>query len=205
MRLKRLFSAVDFHTVGEPARTIVGGIPSIPGDAMFAKKRYIEDHQDDIRQLLTYEPRGHSAMSGATLTQPTAPGADIGLVSIEVSGCLPMRGHDTIAACTVLVETGILPAKEPATDLVLDPPAGILRAQVEVGEHGVTGVTVQNVPAFLFLKDVEVYVPGVGRVVVDISCGGNSCAILPAEMVAVPLEPQHASNFARIGGEIRVP
>ena len=203
MRLKRLFTAVDAHTVGAPARIIVGGIPYIPGNTMFEKKRHIEESWDDIRQLLMYEPRGHSAMSGAILTQPTVPGADIGLVFIEVSGCLPMCGHDTIAACTVVLETGILPATEPVTPLILDTPAGIVRARVEMGEHGVKGVTFQNVPAFLLAKDVEVDVLGVGRVVADVSYGGNFYAILPAAMVDVPLRPEHASRFVQIGREIR--
>ncbi len=203
MRLKRLVTAIDAHTMGNPARIIVGGIPHIPGDTMFAKKRHIEEQRDDIRQLLMYEPRGHGAMSGAILTSPTVPGADIGLVFIEVSGCLPMCGHDTIAACTVLVETGILPATEPVTHIVLDTPAGIVRAQVAVGPHGVTGVTFQNVPAFLCLRDVEVEVPGVGRVVADIAYGGNFYAILPAAMVDVPLEPTSASRLVRLGNAIR--
>jgi len=203
MRLKRLFTAVDSHTVGEPARIIVGGIPYIPGATMFEKKRHIETQWDDIRQLLMYEPRGHAAMSGAILTQPTVPGADIGLVFIEVSGCLPMCGHDTIAACTVLIETGILPATEPVTPLVLDTPAGIVRAQVAVGPHGVTGVTFQNVPAFLALRDVDADVPGVGRIVADVAYGGNFYAILPAAMVDVPLEPKSATRLAQIGDAIR--
>lgn len=203
MRLKRLFTAVDAHTVGEAARIIVGGIPYIPGKTMFEKKRHIEEQWDDIRQLLMYEPRGHSAMSGAILTQPTLPEADMGIVFIEVSGCLPMCGHDTIAVCTVLLETGILPAKEPVTHLVLETPAGIVRAEVEVGAHGVTGVTFENVPAFLFLRDVEVDVPGVGRIVADVSYGGNFYAILPAAMVDIPLEPHHASSLVQAGQAIR--
>ena len=203
MRLKRLFTAVDAHTVGNPARIIVGGIPHIPGSTMFEKKRHIEEQWDDIRQLLMYEPRGHSAMSGAILTQPTVPGADVGLVFVEVDGCLPMCGHATMAVCTVLLETGMLPAKEPVTEVVLDTPAGIVRAQAEVGEHGVTGVTLQNVPAFLYLRDVAVDVPGLGRIVADVSYGGNFYAILPAEAVDVPLEPKHASSFVQMGREIR--
>src|SRR5512139_3913822 len=195
MRLKRLFTVVDSHTVGEPARIVVGGIPHIPGNTMFDKKRQIEEQWDDIRQLLMYEPRGHGAMSGVILTQPTVPGADVGLVFIEVDGCLPMCGHATMAVCTVLLETGMLPAKEPVTDLVLDTPAGIVRAQVEVGAHGVKGVTFQNVPAFLYLRDVAADVPGLGRIVADISYGGNFYAILPAAAVDVPLEPRHASSF----------
>lgn len=203
MKFKRLFTVVDSHTVGEPTRVVIGGIPYIPGDTIFEKKRHIEEHWDWIRQILMYEPRGHSAMSGTIVTQPTVPGADIGIVFIEVSGCLPMCGHGTIGTCTVLVETGILPAKEPITDLVLDTPAGIVRAQVEVQDSSVKGVTLQNVPSFLIAKDVEAEVPGVGRVVADISYGGNFYAILPAEMVDVPLEPQRATDFIQLGRKIR--
>lgn len=203
MRLRRLFTAVDAHTMGNPARIIVGGIPYIPGKTMFEKKRHIETQWDDIRRLLMYEPRGHGAMSGAILTQPTLPEADMGIVFIEVDGCLPMCGHATIAICTVLLETGLLPAKEPVTHLVLETPAGLVRAEAEVGPRGVTGVTFQNVPAYLALKDVEVNVPGVGRFVADISYGGNFYAILPAAMVNVPVEPRFASSLVQIGQAIR--
>jgi len=203
MRLKRWFTAVDAHTMGNPARIIVGGIPYIPGATMFEKKRHIETQWDDIRQLLMYEPRGHGAMSGAILTQPTVPGADIGVVFIEIDGCLPMCGHATMAICTVLIETGILPATEPVTPVVLDTPAGIVRAQVAVGPHGVTGVTFQNVPAFLALRDVNADVPGVGRIVADVAYGGNFYAILPAAMVDMPLEPRSASRLVQLGEAIR--
>lgn len=203
MKFKRLFTAVDSHTVGEPTRVIIGGIPYIPGATMFEKKRHIEEHWDDIRQILMYEPRGHSSMSGSIVTQPTVPGADIGIVFIEVSGCLPMCGHGTIGTCTVLIETGILPAKEPFTDLVLDTPAGIVKARVEVEGASVKGVTIQNVPSFLYLKDVEVEVPEHGRIVVDVSYGGNFYAILPAEMVGLPIEPAYSSDLIRAGQRIR--
>ena len=203
MKLKRIFTVVDSHTVGEPTRVVIGGIPYIPGSTMFEKKRFVEENWDDIRQVLMYEPRGHSAMSGSIVTQPTLPGADIGIVFIEVSGCLPMCGHGTIGTCTVLLETGILPAKEPVTELVLDTPAGIVRAQAEVRDHAVKGVTIQNVPSFLYLEDVEVDVPGIGKIVADISYGGNFYAILPAEMVDLPIEPGHAGDLIRAGQKVR--
>ena len=203
MRFSRLFTAVDSHTEGEPARIIVGGIPYIPGNTMFEKKQYIEEQRDDIRQVLMYEPRGHNAMSGAIITAPTVPEADIGLVFIEVSGCLPMCGHDTIAACTVLLETGILPAREPVTSLVVETPAGLIRAEVEVRDSGVKGVTFQNVASFLYLKDVEAEVPGLGKIVADISYGGNFYAILPAAMVGLDIEPKNAGEFVQAGRKIR--
>ncbi len=203
MKFKRIITAVDSHTEGEPARVVIGGIPYIPGDTMFEKKRYGEQHLDHLRTMLMYEPRGHSAMSGSIITQPTVEGADIGIVFIEVSGWLPMCGHGTIATCTVLVETGIIEPQEPVTKLVLDTPAGIVRAEVKVENGSVKGVTIWNVPSFLYKSDVEVDVPTYGRVKVDIAWGGNFYAILPAESVGLEVTPEHATDLINCGRKIR--
>ena len=203
MRFKRIITAVDSHTEGEPARIVIGGIPYIPGDTMFEKKRYGEQNLDHLRTMLMYEPRGHNAMSGAIITQPTVEEADMGIVFIEVSGWLPMCGHGTIAACTVLVETGIIEAQEPVTKIVLDTPAGIVRAEVRVENGSVKGVTIWNVPSFLYKSDVEVDVPTLGRVKVDIAWGGNFYAILPAESVGLKVAPEYAADLINYGRKIR--
>ncbi len=70
-----------------------------------------------IRKLLMNEPRGHDVMSGALLTDPCHPEADIGVIYIETGGYLPMCGHDTIGVCTALVESGLIPVVEPITSL----------------------------------------------------------------------------------------
>ncbi len=203
MRFKRLFTAVDSHTVGEPTRVVIGGIPHIPGKTIFEKKRYVETQMDEVRQLLMYEPRGHSAMSGSIVTAPCHPEADIGIVYIEVSGCLPMCGHGTIGTVTVLLETGIFPITGPTVKLVLDTPAGLVRATAECTEDTVKSVTIQNVPSFLLLRDVEVDVPGIGRVCCDIAYGGNFYAILPAEQAGLMIAPQYASALIDAGRRVR--
>src|SRR3546814_4063574 len=55
---------------------------------------------DWIRTGLCFEPRGHDMMSGGFLYPPTRPDADIGILFIETSGCLPMCGHGTIGIVT---------------------------------------------------------------------------------------------------------
>ena len=147
------FSCLDGHTCGNPVRLVSSGAPLLKGATMSERRLDFLAKHDWIRKALMFEPRGHDVMSGSMLYAPTRADCDVGILFIEVSGCLPMCGHDTIAACTVLLETGILLAKEPVTELVLDTPAGIVRAQVEVGERGVKGVTFQNVPAFLFVNN----------------------------------------------------
>jgi proline racemase len=186
MRAKRVFHAVDSHTEGMPTRVITGGVGVIPGDTMFARRQHFITHLDDVRQLLMYEPRGHSAMSGAILQPPTRADADWGVVFIEVSGCLPMCGHGTIGVATVLVETGMVPVAEPVTTVRLDTPAGLVVADVAVSDGVARSVTLRNVPSFSAGLDRVVSVPGYGDVRYDMAFGGNFYAILGVEQLGIP-------------------
>lgn len=188
MRARRVFHAVDSHTEGMPTRVVTGGVGVIPGSTMAERRKYFMEHMDDIRQLLMFEPRGHSAMSGAILQPPTRDDADWGVVYIEVSGCLPMCGHGTIGVATVLVETGMVPVVEPVTVVRLDTPAGLVEARVEVTDGVARSVTIRNVPSFSVGLDRVVDVPGVGRVTYDLAYGGNFYAILPIERVGLPFD-----------------
>lgn len=96
MRSRLVINAVDSHTEGMPTRVVTSGVGELPGGTMDARRLYLMNERDDLRTLLMYEPRGHSAMSGSILQQPTRPDADFGVVFIEVSGCLPMCSHGTM-------------------------------------------------------------------------------------------------------------
>jgi len=203
MRIGRVFSTIDTHTGGEPTRTIIGGLPYIPGKTVVDKMKYLRDHMDWVRTALMFEPRGHSVMSGVILTEPTHPEADIGVVFIETGGYLPMCGHDTIGVSTALVETGMVTVEEPVTHIALDTPAGLTRVKVDV-ENGVAkAVTFRNIPSFVFAADVEVDVAEFGKIKMDISYGGNPYAIVPADSVDVEICPENASKLIEHGRVIR--
>ena len=127
----RQVTTVESHTEGMPARVVIDGIGEIPGATMFDKRLHFMEKMDHLRQWLMYEPRGHSAMSGAILQKPTRSDADWGVVYIEVSGCLPMCGHGTIGVATVLVEKGLVKVSEPITTVRLDTPAGLVVVDVQ--------------------------------------------------------------------------
>jgi proline racemase len=175
MKIKRILSVVDSHAEGEPARVVVGGIPVIPGNTFKDKWLWAKKNLEELRTLLLFEPRGSNIMSGSIITTPCTPGADIGVIYIEVSGFLPMCGHGTIATCTVLLETGIIEHKEPYTDFTLDTPAGLVRAHVRVQEGTVQDVTIQNIPSFLYKSDLCIDVPTLGEVHFDIAYGEFLC------------------------------
>ena len=203
MKINRVFSTIDTHTGGEPTRTIIGGLPYIPGKTIVEKMHYLKENMDWIRTSLMFEPRGHSVMSGVILTEPTHPEADIGVIFIETGVYLPMCGHDTIGVSTALVETGMITVEEPFTYITLDTPAGLTRVKVHVENGKARSVTFRNIPSFVFAKDVEVYVPGFGKIKMDVSYGGNVYAILPADAVELEILPENASEIIQKGRMVR--
>jgi proline racemase len=190
MRSKLAISAVDSHTEGMPTRVVTGGVGTLPGATMLERRANFERHRDDLRTLLMYEPRGHGAMSGAILQPPTRDDADVGVLFIEVTGCLAMCGHGTIGVATVLVETGMVEVTEPVTTIHLDTPAGLVRVDVEVAD-GVAGrVTLRNVPSFVYGEGLTVDVGGdIGEVTLDVAFGGNFYGILPVASLGLDLDP----------------
>jgi proline racemase len=199
MRARRVLTAVDSHTEGMPTRVVTGGVGVLPGATMFERMRYLVEKRDDLRTLLMYEPRGHAAMSGGILQPPTRPDADVGVVFIEVSGCLPMCGHGTIGTATVLVETGMVEVVEPVTSVRIDTPAGLVVAEVEVDGGRARAVTIRNVPSYLHLRDAEVEVRGLGRVCLDVAWGGNFYAILDAASVGLDVRPERHDELVATG------
>ncbi len=200
MRSRHVFHAVDSHTDGMPTRVITGGIGVIPGASMAERRAYFLERMDELRTLLMFEPRGHSAMSGAILQPPTRPDADFGVLFIEVSGCLPMCGHGTIGVATVLVETGMVPVTTPVTTVRLDVPAGLVVAEVSVRDDGAaTGVTIRNVPSFPVALDASVEVPGLGSVGYDLAFGGNFYAIVELAKLGLPFERAASARLLEAG------
>ncbi len=203
MKFTRILSTIDSHTEGALARVVVGGIPYIPGKTHKEKWLWAKENLDDLRKMLMFEPHGSSVMSGSIITAPSTPGADIGVIYIEVSGFLPMCGHGTIATCTVLAETGIIPVKEPVTEITLDTPAGLVGAKIHVENGRAKAVTIKNIPSFLYKSDVVVDVPELGKVTLDIAYGGNFYAILPAEAVGIVIDTNNAKEIIHKGSLIR--
>jgi proline racemase len=104
---------------------------------------------------------------------------------------------------TVVLETGIFPISGPEVKLVLDTPAGLVHATAECEDHKVTAGTLQNVPSFVILSDVETDVEGIGRITCDIAYGGNFDAIMPAEQAGVAIRPDQANTLIDTGRRIR--
>lgn len=203
MRFNKYYTTIDSHTCGDPTRTVTGGVGPIPGKTIAEKMIYLKENRDDIRQVLMLEPRGNEVQSGVILTDPCTPGADIGVIYIEVGGYLTMCGHDTIGVATALVESGMVQPVEPYTDIKLDTPIGIVEVRVKVNDGHAIEVNFVNQPAFVFAQDIQVDVPKVGVVKLDICFGGLFYAILNADEVGLEVGPQSTKQAIAIGRAIR--
>ena len=203
MVFARRITAVDAHACGEPGRVIVDGVTDVPGDTMFDKMVYLREQDDALRMLMLREPRGYPAANCNLLLPPTHPDADAGFVIMEQTEYPPMSGTNTVCVTTVLLETGIVEAVEPVTELVLETPAGLVRVTAQVDNGKVTGVTFRNVPAFAVHLDATVKVPELGTVRVDVAWGGMFYAIADASAFDLELVPSEGVRIARIGEMIK--
>jgi proline racemase/trans-L-3-hydroxyproline dehydratase len=199
----RTFESVDSHTMGEATRIILSGFPALAGKTMMEQKRFLEAHYDHYRTALMLEPRGHNDMFGALLVKPASPKADFGVIFMDGGGYLNMCGHGSIGAATVAVETGMVAAKEPFTDVVLDTPSGIVRTLVKVENGRAKEVSVYNVPAFLYKDDVVADVPGYGEMRFDIAFGGSFFALVDADGLGISLSTENIDAFVSLGVSLR--
>ncbi len=163
----------------------------------------MKDNIDELRKLSLYELSGNEAMSGAIMTDPCNPEADLGVIFIEFGGYLPMCGHDTIGFYTAVIEAGILPMKEPLTVLKLDTSAGLVMVNVTVDNSEVKDVSFKNVPYFLYYANVEVELPEIGNIIANISYGGNFYAIVDAKTAGLEIKPENSTEIVKRGVAIR--
>jgi proline racemase len=203
LKVLRVIKTIDTHTMGEPTRSVIGGIPNLRGATMADKKQYLIDELDYIRTTLMHEPRGFRDMFGAVITQACNPQADFGIIFMDGGGYLNMCGHGSIGAATVAVETGMVVVTEPVTEVKMDTPAGLIEAKVKVEDNLAQWVTLVNVPSFLYKKDVVIDVPELGKLTLDISFGGSFFALVDSKDLGLDIQPKNVIELTRLALIIR--
>ncbi|PCK86568.1 hypothetical protein CPT32_12570 [Rhizobium sophoriradicis] len=203
MRFKKVLSVVDCHAEGESGKVIVGGVGQVKGETMFDKRTYLETHMGDIRKMVLFEPRG-AVWHNANIVLPSNhPEADFGYVIMETTEYPVMSGSNTMCVATVLLETGILPMREPVTNLTLESPAGLIRVRCECSDGKVTSVRLVNQPAFCYHLDSHIDVEGLGSVRVDIVYGGMTYTMVDAAALGFSIDPSEAPDLCEIGQKLK--
>ncbi len=199
---RHTFHCIDGHTAGNPVRLVIQGAPELRGETMSERRQDFLARYDWIRTGLCFEPRGHDMMSGGFLYPPCSPEADVGILFIETSGCLPMCGHGTIGIVTFGLEQGLIKPRTPG-HFVADVPAGAIALEYTQDGDRVRSVRITNVPSYLAASDVRIDVPGFGAVSVDIAYGGNFYAIIEPQGTYLGLDDLGAARILSLSPIIR--
>lgn len=196
-------TCIDAHTEGEPLRVIIDGFPKPEGKTILARRRWLREQYDHLRAALMWEPRGHADMYGCVLTPPISSQAEFGIIFLHNEGYSTMCGHGIIAATSVVLQTGLLPMREPETTVQIDTPAGLVTATAHVAGGRVQRVAFRNVPAYVVALDETVNVPGIGTVRYDLAFGGAYYAYVQAADVKLECTPAHFRRLIETGMAIK--
>ena len=192
---------IDAHTAGEPLRLIVEGFPRVEGRTILEKREFIREHHDHLRRALMLEPRGHLDMYGALLTEPEREGSDAGVLFMHNEGYSTMCGHGIIAVVTIALERGLIVPRGPGV-IVLDAPAGPIKARAKMSGDRVESVSFENVPSFVLHAGVPVAL-GNRELRADVAFGGAFYAIVDSEAAGIPVVPGRLADLRKAGMEIK--
>ncbi|PSS58602.1 4-hydroxyproline epimerase [Pseudomonas sp. BBP2017] len=162
--MKRI-SVIDSHTGGEPTRLVIDGFPALGHASMAERRQRLAQQYDQWRSACMLEPRGSDVLVGALLCEPLDPSACAGVIFFNNTGYLGMCGHGTIGLVVSLAHLGRI---GPGVHRI-ETPVGTVQATL----HEDNSVSVRNVPAYRYRKDLTLEVPGIGQVVGDVAWGGN--------------------------------
>lgn len=190
-------TTIDMHTGGEPVRIIIDGLPPLRGHTVLEKRRYFREHYDHIRKGLMWEPRGHADMYGAVITPSAA--ADFDVFFLHNEGYSTMCGHAIIALTKFVIESGLTTE----TSVTFNVPAGGIRASARIEDGKVTEAAFTNVPSFVYLRQQEVEVPGIGSVAFDVAYGGAFYAFVEARDIGLTLTAEHFHQIIDYGRRIK--
>lgn len=198
-------ATTDYHTGGEPFRIVPDPPVPLPGDTVADRRvRAMADPSaQQLRRVLSHEPRGHADMYGGLLVPPDDAGAHLGVLFWHKDGFSTACGHGTIALGAWAVDTGLVAAPESGTvDVVVDIPSGRVTARVSRTGGRTVGVEFVNVPSFVLAQGIPVATSR-GEVRVDVSFGGAVYAQVPATALDLAVEPQHLPELIAVGREIK--
>ncbi|MFM0439472.1 4-hydroxyproline epimerase [Paraburkholderia strydomiana] len=158
-------TVIDSHTGGEPTRLVVEGGPNLGRGPLAERLDIFRRDFDHVRAGVVNEPRGSDVMVGALLCEPHDARCSAGVIFFNNVGFLGMCGHGTIGLIVSLAHMGRI---KPGVHRI-ETPVGVVEAEL----HGDGSVSVRNVPAYRYRTEVQLDVPGLGRVHGDIAWGGN--------------------------------
>jgi proline racemase len=197
-----VLTVVGCHAGGEIGNVVVAGVEPPPGATVYEQMDHLRA-DDSIRHLLLREPRGSVAVHTNIVLPSKRPDCAFGYVIMEPTEYPAMSGSNTICVATVLVETGMVEAREPVATFRLEAPGGTVDFTAGCRAGKAQWIEVENVPSFAGPLDAALEVEGLGTLRVDVSYGGMWYVIADAAALGFELVPAEAWDLSRVGERIR--
>jgi proline racemase len=113
-----------------------------------------------------------------------------------------MSGSNSICVSTVLLETGLVPMREPQTSFILEAPGGLVNVVAQCRDGKAEKITVKNVPSFADRLSAPLEVEGIGTLTVDSAYGGDTFVIVDAKSVGFEITADEARDICNAGVRI---
>jgi proline racemase len=203
MRLVRTIQTIDVHCAGKIGRVITGGVLNIPGATMAEKLHHLNTVDDSLRRFLCSELRSGPAGSFCLLVPACDPAADVGLIILQPDQAHAMSGSNAMCVATALLETGMIPMREPESIVTFDTAPGLVRATATCRDGKVVKVTLDMPPSFLARQEAVIDTAEWGPVRYDLCFGGVFYALVDVEQIGLTITPENARQLASIGVTLR--
>jgi proline racemase len=199
----RTITVIGCHAGGEVGNVVVAGVDPPPGATVREQMEALRA-DDRLRRFLLREPRGSVATHANLIVPATRADCAAGYIIMEPTEYPLMSGSNTICVTTVLLETGIVPMREPETVVRLEAPAGVVEVRAACRDGHVDSVEFVNVPAYATQLDATLEVDGVGSLTVDVAFGGMWYCIADAAALGFEIAADEARALCDIGERIRI-
>jgi proline racemase len=177
-------------------------VPLPPGRTLEDRRDWLKAHDDQIRQILNFEPRGNGMMCSVLLMPPLSDRADFSVLFLEQEEYPPMCGSCIIGVATTVIEMGMLRASDGDTKITFETPAGLVSCLVHIDNGDLASVTIENVASFLLHQDAIIRTPSFGQLSIDVAFGGDFYAIVDADSIQLDLTPANEAAAAEAANEI---
>jgi trans-L-3-hydroxyproline dehydratase len=192
---------VSCHAEGEVGDVIVSGIKPPPGETVWDQALWIAKDQS-LRNFVLNEPRGGVFRHVNLLVPAIDSEAAMAWIIMEPEDTPPMSGSNSICVATVLLETGIIPMREPETRFTLEAPGGLINISAQCRNGKAQRITVKNLPSFADRLDARLEVEGIGTLMVDTAYGGDTFVIVDSASAGFEITPDEARDICTAGLKI---
>ena len=198
MHKTKLIHVISAHAEGEVGDVIYKGVDPTPGDTIWDMRNWVAS-DDKLRRFMLNEPRGGVFRHVNLLVPPKNKNADAAFIIMGPADTPPMSGSNTMCVATVLLEQGLVPMRQPYTNLILEVPAGLVKVSARCENKKVKRVYIENVASFVDKRNVPLEVEGMGTLNVSTAYGGDSFVIVDSQSLGISLTADEGRELVETG------